>query len=87
MSLPREWSLHHNQQQLNQDLEERHGCRRSVDDRTVSPIVTAASQEMVGPTIIDENMNQHHNQLGSLFSIHSAPVYDVCNGGSNSPIR
>ncbi|XP_011499502.1 PREDICTED: monocarboxylate transporter 13 [Ceratosolen solmsi marchali] len=85
MSLPREWSLHHNQQQLNQTLEDRHGCSRSIGDTVLSPIVTTSSQEMVGPAIIDENMNQHHNQLGSLFSIHSAPVYDVCNGGSNSP--
>lgn len=52
----------------------------------------ASSQEMLGggggggPTVIsDENMNQHVNQLGSLFSIHSAPVYDACNAGNNSP--
>ncbi|XP_023248288.1 monocarboxylate transporter 12-like isoform X2 [Copidosoma floridanum] len=32
---------------------------------------------------IDENMN-NHNQLGSLFSIHSAPVYDNCNADSDS---
>lgn len=35
-----------------------------------------ASQEMVGTTVIDENMNQQ-NQLGSLLSIHSAPVFDL----------
>ncbi|XP_076386851.1 monocarboxylic acid transporter silnoon isoform X1 [Megachile rotundata] len=38
-----------------------------------------ASQEMVGTTVIDENMNQQ-NQLGSLLSIHSAPVFDLSNG-------
>lgn len=38
-----------------------------------------ASQEMVGTTVIDENMNQQ-NQLGSLLSIHSAPVFDLSTG-------
>ncbi|CAK9823258.1 Monocarboxylate transporter 9 [Anthophora retusa] len=44
-----------------------------------------ASQEMVGTTVIDENMNQQ-NQLGSLLSIHSAPVFDLSNGAP-SPKR
>ncbi|XP_076674599.1 monocarboxylic acid transporter silnoon isoform X1 [Andrena cerasifolii] len=39
----------------------------------------AASQEMVGAGVIDENMNQQ-NQLGSLMSIHSAPVFDLSTG-------
>lgn len=34
---------------------------------------------MVGTTGIDENMNQQ-NQLGSLLSIHSAPVFDLSTG-------
>ncbi|XP_015598462.1 monocarboxylate transporter 12 [Cephus cinctus] len=46
---------------------------------------STSSQEMVGPAIIDENMNQQ-NQLGSLFSIHSAPVFDL-NTGIQSPKR
>ncbi|XP_051160586.1 monocarboxylate transporter 12-like [Leptopilina boulardi] len=46
---------------------------RSVDDRGPA---AAASQEIIGPTAMDENMNQQ-NQLGSLFSIHSAPVYEL----------
>lgn len=72
MSLPREWSFH-------QD------ASLSIEDRAAQ--ISAASQEMVGPAIIDENMNQHHNQLGSLFSIHSAPVYDLGTGSSSSPKR
>lgn len=39
----------------------------------------AASQEMVGAGVIDENMNQQ-NQLGSLMSIHSAPVFELSTG-------
>ncbi|KAI4499415.1 hypothetical protein M0802_005311 [Mischocyttarus mexicanus] len=76
MSLPREWSF--------QD-----SCR-SVD-RATSTVgcgtggggggVTASSQEMVNTALIDENMNQQQqNQLGSLLSIHSAPVFDLSNG-------
>ncbi|KAK2581547.1 hypothetical protein KPH14_005199 [Odynerus spinipes] len=64
MSLPREWSF--------QD-----SCR-SVD-RPTTGCGTAASQEMVGTAVIDENMNQQ-NQLGSLLSIHSAPVFDLSTG-------
>lgn len=60
MSLPREWSF-------------QNSCRSVNDNR--GPAATA-SQEIVGPTAMDENMNQH-NQLGSLFSIHSAPVYEL----------
>ena len=80
MSLPREWSF----------LQD--SCR-SVDRGPTA----AASQELVGgygtPSIIDENMNQQSsNQLGSLFSIHSAPVFDLnssCGGAglSSSPAR
>ena len=55
---------------------------RSVEDRGPT---SAASQEGVGPTTMDENMNQQ-NQLGSLFSIHSAPVFDL-NTGTSSPKR
>ena len=55
---------------------------RSAGDRGPT---SATSQEMVGPTTMDENMNQQ-NQLGSLFSIHSAPVFDL-NTGSASPKR
>lgn len=44
------------------------------------PVACAAtSQEMVGTADIDENMNQQ-NQLGSLLSIHSAPVFDLSTG-------
>ncbi|XP_043505269.1 monocarboxylate transporter 12 [Polistes fuscatus] len=70
MSLPREWSF--------QD-----SCR-SVD-RATSTVgcgtggIGAASQEMVSTAVIDENMNQQ-NQLGSLLSIHSAPVFDLSTG-------
>lgn len=63
MSLPREWSF--------QD-----SCRLAERDATTC---AAASQEMVGTTVIDENMNQQ-NQLGSLMSIHSAPVFDLSTG-------
>lgn len=49
----------------------------SVERDAVAP--TTASQEMVGTTVIDENMNQQ-NQLGSLLSIHSAPVFDLSTG-------
>lgn len=70
MSLPREWSF-------------QESCR--MVDRGLGPGPTAtASQEAVGP-VIDENMNQQ-NQLGSLFSIHSAPVFDI-NNGLPSPKR
>lgn len=54
---------------------------------------TATSQEMVvaGSAIIDENMNnQPATQLGSLFSIHSAPVFDLSGSvanGAPSPKR
>ncbi|XP_066591399.1 monocarboxylate transporter 12 [Prorops nasuta] len=51
--------------------------------RSVAASATA-SQEMVGQGVIDENMNQ--NQLGSLLSIHSAPVFDL-NTGLPSPKR
>ncbi|KZC11903.1 PREDICTED: monocarboxylate transporter 12 [Dufourea novaeangliae] len=71
MSLPREWSIH-----------------QDTADPGESVVVCAtASQEMVvggGGTVIDENMNQ--NQLGSLLSIHSAPVFDLSNGAP-SPKR
>lgn len=63
MSLPREWSF--------QD-----SCRSAERDAVTG---TTASQEMVGTTVIDENMNQQ-NQLGSLLSIHSAPVFDLSTG-------
>lgn len=74
-------------------------------DRTTTAATAAASssQEMVVgsvgvgidgdgvvATIIDENMNQPANQLGSLFSIHSAPVFDLNGGaiaGAPSPKR
>ncbi|XP_076627934.1 monocarboxylic acid transporter silnoon [Colletes latitarsis] len=49
----------------------------SVERDTVA--CATASQEMVGATIIDENMNQQ-NQLGSLLSIHSAPIFDLSSG-------
>lgn len=71
MSLPREWSF--------QDA-----CRASrlLEDTDLGVVATAASsQEMVitgSSAIIDENMNnQPATQLGSLFSIHSAPVFDL----------
>ncbi|XP_043270556.1 monocarboxylate transporter 12 [Venturia canescens] len=91
MSLPREWSY----------LQE--SCR--TIDR--GPKAESTSREMclgedsglvypselsAASTIIDENMNQS-NQLGSLFSIHSAPVFDLnggCTGGAgilSSPTR
>lgn len=66
MSLPREWGFLHD------------SCR------SVEGVPTAAaSQELAvargSASIIDENMNQS-NQLGSLFSIHSAPVFEVNSG-------
>ncbi|XP_046742111.1 monocarboxylate transporter 12 [Diprion similis] len=70
MSLPREWSF-------------QESCRM-VDRGLGSGPTATASQEAVGP-VIDENMNQQ-NQLGSLFSIHSAPVFDL-NNGMPSPKR
>lgn len=82
MSLPREWSF--------QDA-----CRTSAGllaDTDVD-VTTATSQEMVvtESAIIDENMNnQAATQLGSLFSIHSAPVFDLSGGvavGAPSPKR
>ncbi|XP_012252164.2 monocarboxylate transporter 12 [Athalia rosae] len=71
MSLPREWSF-------------QESCRMVDRGLGAGPTATA-SQEAVGPTIIDENMNQQ-NQLGSLFSIHSAPVFDI-NNCLSSPKR
>ncbi|XP_070161969.1 monocarboxylate transporter 12 [Polyergus mexicanus] len=82
MSLPREWSF--------QDA-----CRASrlLENTDLGVVATAASsQEMVvtgTSAIIDENMNnQPATQLGSLFSIHSAPVFDLSGGvavGAPSP--
>lgn len=71
---------------------------RDVDfdvGRTTTTAAVSSSQEMVvvgggGAAIIDENMNQPANQLGSLFSIHSAPVFDLSGGaiaGAPSPKR
>ncbi|XP_076754965.1 monocarboxylic acid transporter silnoon isoform X1 [Xylocopa sonorina] len=59
----------------------------SLQDSVERDVVACAtaSQEMVGTTVIDENMNQQ-NQLGSLLSIHSAPVFDL-NTGAPSPKR
>ncbi|CAL7946866.1 unnamed protein product [Xylocopa violacea] len=59
----------------------------SLQDSVERDVVACAtaSQEMVGTTVIDENMNQQ-NQLGSLLSIHSAPVFDL-NTGVPSPKR
>ncbi|KMQ93836.1 monocarboxylate transporter 13-like protein [Lasius niger] len=84
MSLPREWSF--------QDA-----CRASslLADADVGVVAaTASSQEMViagSSAIIDENMNnQPATQLGSLFSIHSAPVFDLSGSvanGAPSPKR
>ncbi|XP_017884060.1 monocarboxylate transporter 12 [Ceratina calcarata] len=51
----------------------------SLQDSVEHIACATASQEMVGTTVIDENMNQQ-NQLGSLMSIHSAPVFDLSNG-------
>ncbi|XP_043512348.1 monocarboxylate transporter 12 [Frieseomelitta varia] len=53
----------------------------SLQDSVERDVVACAtaSQEMVGTTVIDENMNQQ-NQLGSLLSIHSAPVFDLSTG-------
>lgn len=83
MSLPREWSF--------QDA-----CRASslLADAIDVGVPMAASQEMsavTGSNLIDENMNdQPATQLGSLFSIHSAPVFDLSGGiaaGAPSPKR
>ncbi|XP_012528579.1 monocarboxylate transporter 12 [Monomorium pharaonis] len=85
MSLPREWSF--------QDA-----CRASpslLADAVEVGVPTAASQEMsaaiIGSSLIDENMNdQPATQLGSLFSIHSAPVFDLngsVSAGAPSPKR
>ena len=49
--------------------------------------ITTSNQEMVGQGINNENLKHHDSRLGSLFSIHSAPVYDVSNGGNDSPRR
>ncbi|XP_029165642.1 uncharacterized protein LOC114936564 isoform X2 [Nylanderia fulva] len=79
MSLPREWSF--------QDA-----CRASslLADADVGVVATAvSSQEMViagSSTVIDENMNdQPATQLGSLFSIHSAPVFDLSGVATGAP--
>ncbi|XP_050451577.1 monocarboxylate transporter 13 isoform X1 [Cataglyphis hispanica] len=84
MSLPREWSF--------QD-----SCRASrlLEDVDLDVVAMAASsQEMVvtgSSAIIDENMNnQPATQLGSLLSIHSAPVFDLSGSvavGAPSPIQ
>lgn len=69
---------------------------RDVDlgvDRTATAAVSSSQEMVVGggvAAIIDENMNQPANQLGSLFSIHSAPVFDLNGGaiaGAPSPKR
>ncbi|KAL7295458.1 hypothetical protein TKK_0011111 [Trichogramma kaykai] len=109
MSLPREWSLHHNPQQEllyygRSSVPSCHahaGCTGGVAAMAGLPlngdqplIVTASSQEMVSTQqhqqahVIDENMNQQHaNLLGSLFSIHSAPVFDLSNGADDAAVR
>lgn len=84
MSLPREWSF--------QD-----SCRASrlLEDVDLDVVATAASSQEMAVTgssaIIDENMNnQPATQLGSLLSIHSAPVFDLSGGvavGVPSPIQ
>ncbi|XP_058804097.1 monocarboxylate transporter 12 isoform X2 [Phymastichus coffea] len=94
MSLPREWSLH--QQQINGELllgRSLDYATTNIGNGTASQNVAASTQDVVAATASpqhahDENMNnQHHNLLGSLFSIHSAPVYDVsCNPDNNSPV-
>lgn len=82
MSLPREWSF-----------QDAYRASSLLADADIGVIPTAASsQEMVvtgSSAIIDENMNnQPATQLGSLFSIHSAPVFDLSGGvgvGTPSP--
>lgn len=78
MSLPREWSFHQesrsfidsHQSSIRNNIRESHNNHQHI----------TTSQEELGnnPTasVIDENLN-HTNQLGSLFSIHSAPIYDL----------
>ena len=79
MSLPREWSF--------QDACRASSLLADVDVDVVA--TTASSQEMVvsgNNAIIDENMNnQPAAQLGSLFSIHSAPVYDLSGVAAGAP--
>ncbi|KAK0158448.1 hypothetical protein PV328_009448 [Microctonus aethiopoides] len=55
---------------------------------------SAISQEHVvisgtsSSPIIDENLNQqNHNSLGSLFSIHSAPVYDLSTNNASLTVQ
>ncbi|XP_032680551.1 monocarboxylate transporter 12-B [Odontomachus brunneus] len=101
MSLPREWSFQDTAQCRpypgygGSSLAE----VRDVDvdfgvDRTTGAAVSSSQEMVIGggavAAIIDENMNQPANQLGSLFSIHSAPVFDLSGGaiaGAPSPKR
>lgn len=90
MSLPREWSSRH---QVEFFVGGIGGGVDNENSSSASATVTpAASQDtvVVNHHQIDENMNKHHQDLlGSLFSIHSAPVFDVSNNdaGSNLPKR
>ncbi|XP_063993451.1 monocarboxylate transporter 12-B [Diachasmimorpha longicaudata] len=70
MSLPREWSYHQES--------------RTIADPYANGV---QSQDLIVPSesLIDENLKQP-NSLGSLLSIHSAPVYEVTTGTS-SPTR
>lgn len=71
MSLPREWSYHQES--------------RTIVDTRFNNNATQSQDIMVpSPSLIDENLNQP-NSLGSLLSIHSAPVYELAT--SASPAR
>ncbi|XP_034948874.1 monocarboxylate transporter 12-B [Chelonus insularis] len=71
MSLPREWNF------LPQE------ARSSMDLRHPSDEVSKNFNGSITSAVIDENLNQK-DLLGSLFSIHSAPVYDL---NTSSPTR
>ncbi|XP_074095857.1 monocarboxylic acid transporter silnoon [Cotesia typhae] len=73
MSLPREWSFL--QQEARSSVDVRH-FKMGSQEYNISGSTSAV--------VNDENLNQ--NLLGSLFSIHSAPVYDL-NTHKVSPTR
>lgn len=86
MSLPREWSFH---QQLPRSVMDIRHPSISSSESAAAATTSAASQELISrnstSAIIDENLNQPQNLLGSLFSIHSAPVYDLNGHNAASP--
>ncbi|KAF7998310.1 hypothetical protein HCN44_009708 [Aphidius gifuensis] len=90
MSLPREWSFNKESRTIidSHNLSNLNNNRENNNFNNYQHITT--SQKEFGKntitSIVDENDMNNKNQLGSLFSIHSAPVYDL-NTTSNLPCK